>query len=164
LTALRFMLFCWANTRRNYVGSQNAVDEAEIRRLIEEHAKALHDKNAAGSLAHLTQDAVIFDLAPPLRSAYANENKTQEWMNGWEGPIESEARELALRVSGDSAYWYGYSWLRGHSKAAGQDVDFWMRMTMILERVNGRWKMVHEHSSVPFYMDGSMRPAFDLKP
>ena len=146
------------------MGSRNAVDEAEIRRLIEEHAKALHDKNAAGSLAHLTQDAVIFDLAPPLRSAYANENKTQEWMNGWEGPIESEARELALRVSGDSAYWYGYSWLRGHSKAAGQDVDFWMRMTMILERVNGRWKVVHEHSSVPFYMDGSMRPAFDLKP
>jgi ketosteroid isomerase-like protein len=146
------------------VGSQNAADEAEIRGLIEGHAKALHDKNAAGSLEHLTQDAVIFDLAPPLRSDYADENKTQEWMNGWEGPIESEERELALRVSGDSAYWYGYSRLRGHSKAAGQDVDFWMRMTMILERINGRWKVVHEHSSVPFYMDGSMRPAFDLKP
>jgi PhnB protein len=39
-----------------------------------------------------------------------------------------------------------------------------MRMTMILERVNGAWKVVHEHSSVPFYMDGSLRPAFDLKP
>ena len=146
------------------MGSQNVADEAEIRRLIEGHAKALHDKNAAATLAHLTDDAVIFDLAPPLRSAYANESKTQEWMNGWEGPIESEARELALRVSGDTAYWYGYSRLGGHPKDAGGDVDFWMRMTMILERVNGRWKVVHEHSSVPFYMDGSLRPAFDLKP
>ena len=123
-----------------YQEELRGLTERSGRRLIEEHAKALHDKNAAGSLAHLTQDAVIFDLAPPLRSAYANENKTQEWMNGWEVPIESEERELALRVSGDSAYWYGYSRLRGHSKAAGQDVDFWMRMTMILERVNGRWR------------------------
>ena len=23
---------------------------------------------------------------------------------------------------------------------------------------------VHEHTSVPFYMDGSLRPAFDLEP
>jgi len=24
--------------------------------------------------------------------------------------------------------------------------------------------VVHEHTSVPFYMDASLRPAFDLKP
>ena len=35
---------------------------------------------------------------------------------------------------------------------------------MILERVNGTWKVVHEHTSVPFHMDGSLRPAFDLQP
>jgi PhnB protein len=30
--------------------------------------------------------------------------------------------------------------------------------------VRGAWKIVHEHSSTPFYMDGSYRAAVDLKP
>jgi ketosteroid isomerase-like protein len=39
-----------------------------------------------------------------------------------------------------------------------------MRETLCLEREADSWRIVHEHTSVPFYMDGSMRPAFDLKP
>jgi ketosteroid isomerase-like protein len=30
--------------------------------------------------------------------------------------------------------------------------------------MNGEWRIVHDHSSVPFYMDGSYRAAVDLKP
>ena len=43
-------------------------------------------------------------------------------------------------------------------------LSFWMRDTICLNRVSGAWKIVHLHSSVPFYMDGSLRPAFDLQP
>jgi len=43
-------------------------------------------------------------------------------------------------------------------------VDFWMRETLCLERAAGTWRIVHEHASVPFYMDGSLRAAFDLRP
>ena len=39
-----------------------------------------------------------------------------------------------------------------------------MRATVCLRKVGGEWKIVHEHESVPFYMDGSQRPAFDLAP
>ena len=39
-----------------------------------------------------------------------------------------------------------------------------MRATVCLHREGGAWRIVHEHESVPFYMDGSLRPAFDLKP
>jgi ketosteroid isomerase-like protein len=28
----------------------------------------------------------------------------------------------------------------------------------------GEWLVTHEHVSVPFYMDGSLRAAVDLKP
>ena len=83
---------------------------------------------------------------------------------GWEGPIETETRELKITISGDLAYWYGYSRITGHPKQAAQDVSFWMRMTLCLERVDGMWEIVHSHTSVPFYMDGSLRPAFDLQP
>ena len=31
-------------------------------------------------------------------------------------------------------------------------------------RLGDGWKVTHEHASVPFYMDGAGRPAFDLRP
>jgi hypothetical protein len=30
--------------------------------------------------------------------------------------------------------------------------------------MGGKWAIVHEHVSVPFYMDGSYKAAIDLKP
>jgi ketosteroid isomerase-like protein len=145
--------------------TQTTVDEAEIRKLVDAQRIAMHDKNAADAVAHFAPDAVVFDLAPPLRSVYGgNAAKVKEWMDTWDGPIETETRELKIRISGDVAYWHGYSRMAGHSKGAGRDVSFWMRMTLCLERVHGQWEIVHSHTSVPFYMDGSMRPAFDLQP
>ena len=42
--------------------------------------------------------------------------------------------------------------------------DIWFRATMGLRKTGGRWLIVHDHSSVPFYMDGSYRAAMDLQP
>ena len=80
------------------------------------------------------------------------------------GTIQTETRELKITIGGDLAHWYGYSRITGQPKGATQDVSFWMRMTLCLERVDGLWKVLHSHTSVPFYMDGSRRPAFDLQP
>jgi ketosteroid isomerase-like protein len=54
--------------------------------------------------------------------------------------------------------------MRGTKKGTDFPIDFWMRETLCLQRVAGGWRIVHEHTSVPFYMDGSLRPAFDLQP
>lgn len=40
----------------------------------------------------------------------------------------------------------------------------WVRATTCWRKVDGRWRVVHEHVSVPFYMDGSEKAAVDLKP
>jgi ketosteroid isomerase-like protein len=52
---------------------------------------------------------------------------------------------------------------RLHAQASRQ-IDFWLRDTFCPKRHGDRWRIVHMHSSVPFYMDGSLRPAFDLAP
>jgi ketosteroid isomerase-like protein len=54
--------------------------------------------------------------------------------------------------------------MEGRKKGADQRVNFWMRETLCLERQAGTWCIVHEHTSVPFYLDASLRPAFDLEP
>jgi ketosteroid isomerase-like protein len=46
----------------------------------------------------------------------------------------------------------------------GEDTDVWVRATACYRKMNGKWKVTHEHISVPFYMDGSYRAAVDLKP
>jgi ketosteroid isomerase-like protein len=48
-------------------------------------------------------------------------------------------------------------------RQGGEDQDLWFRTTMCLRKINARWRIVHDHSSVPFYMDGSYRAAVDLK-
>ena len=44
------------------------------------------------------------------------------------------------------------------------ETDVWFRHTIGLRKIDGRWKIVHSHESVPFYMDGSDKAAVDLKP
>lgn len=46
----------------------------------------------------------------------------------------------------------------------GDDAVWWERATLAFRREAGSWKVVHEHTSVPFYMDGSFRAAVDLEP
>jgi ketosteroid isomerase-like protein len=46
----------------------------------------------------------------------------------------------------------------------GTETDVWVRATIGCQKVDSRWRIVHEHASVPLYMDGSARAALDLKP
>ena len=40
----------------------------------------------------------------------------------------------------------------------------WLGATVGLRKTGDGWKVTHEHTSVPFYMAGTDRPAFDLRP
>jgi hypothetical protein len=96
---------------------------------------------------------------------------TGEWISreSRRGSTRGKGQSIAshdfnIVVSGDFAFCHGYYRLGGTPKSAGRPVSFWMRATVCLHRDGGAWRIVHEHESVPFYMDGSLRPAFDLKP
>lgn len=144
--------------------TQSSRDEAEILAVLNGLAKAHHAKNGAAIAAPFASDAVIYDLSPPLSHRGIDIREKQAWLDSWDGPIEIESRDFKFNVSGDSAFGHGYYRMSGNPKAAGRHVSFWMRATVCLQRTAGTWKIVHEHTSVPFYMDGSLRPAFDLEP
>ena len=143
---------------------QTLQDEAEIRAVIERLHQAHYDKDVQAIAASFTQDAAIFDLAPPLRHTGIDLKEKQAWLDSWDGPIEITSSDLSITISGDIAFCHCYLRMAGNPKSAPQRVDFWMRGTLCLNRDAGSWRIVHEHTSVPFYMDGSLRPAFDLKP
>lgn len=139
-------------------------DKIAIRALIEAVNKAHHDKDAAAIAAAYAADAVVSDLAPPRSHKGIDLQQKKAWLATWDGPVERESRDLHITVSGDFAFCHGYLRLGGTPKSAGRPIRFWMRATICLHRNRDGWQIVHEHTSVPFYMDGSLRPAFDLEP
>jgi uncharacterized protein (TIGR02246 family) len=140
-----------------------ASDEEQIRALINEWAKTLRAKDVDGVLAPFAADIVIFDLAPPLRSTGADPNGLQAWFSTWESPLGYEIRDLNITAGSDAAFCHCLSRLSG-TKGNGEKHELWFRQTFCFRKIGGAWKIVHQHESVPFYMDGSYRAAVDLKP
>jgi uncharacterized protein (TIGR02246 family) len=143
---------------------QEKRDTTEILALLDALRRAHRDKDATGIAAAYAPDAVICDLSPPLSHHGVDVVAKQAWLDGWDGPVELETPPGTLAISDDLAIHYGFTRISGHPKAANRDIGFWLRDTIVLKRTNGRWCIAHMHSSVPFYMDGSLRPAFDLAP
>jgi ketosteroid isomerase-like protein len=135
---------------------------AEIEALFRKLARAHADHDADAIVEAYAPDAVIFDLAPPLERRGMNRDNVVEWLAGWDGPIQIDARDVSLTLGGNLAFVSALSRMRG--RQAGEDQDLWYRTTVCLQKIGGRWHIICDHSSVPFYMDGSYRAAVDLQP
>jgi uncharacterized protein (TIGR02246 family) len=146
--------------------SREPRDEDRIRQLIDEYADAIAAKDAEAAHAHLSDDLVCFDLAPPLAlqgAAALDPKPMQAWLDSWRGSIQSEARDLRIVVGEDVAFAHAVRRMTG-TKKSGEKVDLWFRASCGLRKEKGEWKIVHLHNSVPLYMDGSARAATDLTP
>ena len=78
--------------------------EAQVRSVIDSWAQAMRVKDAAGVVAHQTQDFVQFDLAPPLRVVGADPKGLQDWFATWRGQIGYTIRDLHVTVGDDVAF------------------------------------------------------------
>jgi len=132
--------------------------EALLARLIKAHA----ERDATAIVDAYAPDAVVFDLAPPLVRHGLNRDEIAAWLASWDGPVLIEASDADLTIHGDLAFSTALNRMRG--RQGGEDVDLWFRSTLCLRKGDGRWRIVHDHASVPFYMDGSYRAAIDLRP
>ena len=153
-----------AATLHATVSPSASMDEAEILALGGALHKAHLERNPEGIAAPYAPHAVIYDLEPPLSHDGISIQRKRNWLASWDSPIGLEPRNFELTIDGDHAYGRGYLRLSGQKKGVDLPVSFWMRETLCFERARGAWRVVHEHTSVPFYMDASLRPAFDLEP
>ena len=124
-------------------------DRTALRSMLDAWTEALRSKDAEGVVRHQSPDFLQYSLAPPLVSTAADAAGLNAWFATWEGRLGLEIRDLELVISGD---------------VGGGHDTVWFRQTFGFRRVDGDWKIVHQHESVPFYMDGSDRAAVDLAP
>jgi uncharacterized protein (TIGR02246 family) len=134
----------------------------EIEAVLGQLARAHVDHDAEAIADSYAADALIYDLAPPLARRGMDRDEIAAWLAGWEGPIRIDSRDVDVAIDGDLAFVSALNRMRG--RQGGKDQDLWYRTTLCLRRAGGRWRIVCDHASVPFYMDGSYRAAIDLEP
>jgi uncharacterized protein (TIGR02246 family) len=125
--------------------------EDSLHDIVEERVAAVHKKDPEPLTARQHPDVVTFDVVPPLRSLGKGpvEEKTRNWFDGYASDIGYEVREL--RVKADDRL--GFCWFVYHvtgTLQSGIEVDMWVRATLCCERIDGGWKIIHDHESVPF--------------
>jgi ketosteroid isomerase-like protein len=144
--------------------SQRATDEADIRRRLDIHLKALRDMDLEGVMSMYASDIVCFDLDPPL--LYSGwEAKRKRWtevLAMFQPPLDYEIRDFTLTLADDIAF--GYSLNRMHATLkTGRLVDYWLRWTVCFRKIDSTWLIVHEQVSVPADI-ASGKAVLDLKP
>jgi uncharacterized protein YndB with AHSA1/START domain/ketosteroid isomerase-like protein len=141
----------------------DAADRAAILGIFGDRTNALFGKVPDLALKHFADDVVSYDLDPPLQHLGPDRKALQGWFDTWDGPIAWAMSDTDVEIDGDLAVARGLGHMTGIKKG-GEQADVWVRVTTILHRISGAWKITHQHTSVPFRMDGSFKAAVDLKP
>jgi uncharacterized protein (TIGR02246 family) len=140
-------------------------DADELERMIHAWTQAVQVRDADAAVAGYADDVRNFDLAPPLQHAGRKtiRDNLQGWFATFSGPVGSELRDLKIETGGDLAFAHGFNRIHG-KRTDGSETSVWIRLTLCFQKTGGAWKVTHEHTSVPFYMDGSLKAAVDLTP
>jgi uncharacterized protein (TIGR02246 family) len=144
--------------------SRRANDEARIRGLIDDQAKAIRAKDIDGSVSNYAPDVLLFDVVNPLRSvgSDAARKRLAEWFSSFRGPIGYELRDLSITTGDDVAFAHSLSRVSA-TTTDGKKLDMWWRATVCYRKIDGAWMVTHEHASVPFDVE-SGQASLDLKP
>lgn len=138
----------------------------EIRKVIESRYDRLAAGDVPGMLAFYAPEVVQFTLAPPLGewTQGRNPGPLSAWVATFAAPPRKTATQLEITASGEVAFATSIDSLTATPVGSDRPFTLWHRVTLGLRRIDGQWLIVHEHESVPFYMDGSFKAAIDLKP
>lgn len=142
------------------------TDETAIRQLVADRTTAMCNGDADACCRPYTADAVIFSLAPPLvqpPDGTRDVASMQAWFDEKGGRVWSQVQDLVVTVDGDLALCTSLDSM-GAPPDSPEPFALWYRSTLGLRRLGGEWRIVHEHTSTPFHMDGSFRAATDLQP
>lgn len=143
--------------------STRADDQAQIRGLLDDWARAAMAGDIDGIMAHYTPGIRAFDAVLQLqfRGTDAYREHWRSCLAMCPGPMIFEIHELDVDIEGDLAL--SHCLARCGAVMDGEERSSWMRGTIGHRRIGGRWMIVHEHWSAPFDPE-SGKVLFDLEP
>lgn len=125
------------------------TDEAKIRGMIAAWSAALEAKDLDGLTADYAPDAVLFDAIPAYKKTGVEEIREvwSQCLPHFPETFKSEHRDIKIYVSGDAAFAHCLHHIIADDHPASKS---WLRVTVGYRRIDGHWKVQHEHVSLPF--------------
>jgi uncharacterized protein (TIGR02246 family) len=139
------------NPKEWLMTTRSTDDIIAIRRLIEDWASAVRARNIGGVLAHHTDDVVMYDVPPPVavRGIAAYRDTWQPFFD-WQEKGDGTFEIAELDVTAGDTVAFATALLRcGSKEELTRDSAPHLRLTIGLRKVDGAWKIAHEHHSFP---------------
>lgn len=130
---------------------KQATDETQVRKLIDERVKAVQTKDINRLMSNYAPELVEFDAINPLqyRGLAEVRKRAENWFASYQGSIGYEVRDLSITMDTNLAFCHFLYHISG-TMTTGSEVSMWLRDTVCYRRVDGKWLVTHEHTSVPF--------------
>jgi ketosteroid isomerase-like protein len=128
-----------------------SVSTQQLEEIVRERVEAVGRRDATTLLARHHPDVLTYAVLPPARTrgVGATAEALQAWFDGYaEGP-GYWVHDLQVEADGDLGY-CAFSYHVTGTLRSGDEVDMWVRATLVLRRHDGTWRVVHAHESVPF--------------
>ena len=129
---------------------QATKDEVELRELIARWSKAVRDEDLTAIRADHDPKILMFDVPPPFLS-----RGIDAYMATWQTFFASSAKPVVFDfedveiTAGDDV---AFATAVGHCiniERNGEKTNLKFRLTMGFRKHDGRWRIVHEHHSLP---------------
>jgi ketosteroid isomerase-like protein len=124
-------------------------DEVEIRGLIERWAKAVREENREAIRADHDPGILMFDVPPPFLS-----RGLDAYMATWETffacsekPVGFAFHDVEVTCGQDVAFATATGRCVNTENGKREPLEF--RLTMGLRKIEGTWRVMHEHHSLP---------------
>lgn len=121
-----------------------------IQALIERWAQAVRKEDLAAIRADHDPDILMFDVPPPFMSRGLDAYMTtwQLFFSGVEKPVSFSFEDIEVTAGADVAF----ATAKGkcvNIDRAGRREPLEFRLTMGLKKIGGKWRVMHEHHSLP---------------
>jgi ketosteroid isomerase-like protein len=109
-------------------------------------------------------NVIVYDISSPLefRGKESYRKACKAFLDSYEGPVALEIKDPVIGFSGGLAYSFTLERYTGTLKSGGKS-DVWVRVTHIFQKVGAKWKVIHEHVSVPTDFETG-KSMLELKP
>lgn len=133
--------------------------EQEIREIVDRYIAAVKTNDPTAITSLYIDDVHVFDTFGKweYRGSAWHDN-AEAWLGEMDTRQDCEFDNLAITVAGDLATFHAD--VRYTGEHDGEMHGMWNRMTSVLRRKNGEWKIIHEHTSV-VVNDQTNEPVFE---
>ncbi|MBV9505346.1 MAG: nuclear transport factor 2 family protein [Acidobacteriia bacterium] len=134
----------------------NALDETEIRQLLESWSSETRKGDKNRVLKNHLPDVLIYDVLSPLKyeGADAYRRSWDEWQPDTQGEGKFDLEDLSVTTGSDVAFAHCFIRCDG-TLPDGRTFEDLVRATFCLRKIDDHWKIAHQHISKPVQLGGS---------